>query len=86
MTSCCGGKRAQWRASDVTFPEEAETSPYDPPSPPIFEYSGKTALTVIGPYSGRTYRFEQPGSRLTIDNRDLFSLAGISVLTRILPE
>jgi hypothetical protein len=35
-----------------------------------FEYTGQTALTVVGPVSGRRYRFEQPGSRLVVDPRD----------------
>ena len=41
-----------------------------PPTQPLFEYVGATALTVIGPVSGRRYRFERTGARLTADPRD----------------
>jgi hypothetical protein len=40
-----------------------------------FEYTGQTALTVVGPVSGRRYRFGQPGSRLVVDPRDRPGLA-----------
>lgn len=47
---------------------------------PIFEYIGRTALTVFGPISGAPYRFNGPGSRLAVDPRDRPALAVIPVL------
>jgi hypothetical protein len=35
-----------------------------------FEHIGKTGLTVTGAVTGRRYRFDQPGSRVTVDPRD----------------
>lgn len=35
-----------------------------------FEYVGATGLTVFGAASGRRYRFDQPGERLSVDGRD----------------
>ncbi len=50
--------------------------------PVEFEYTGTTALTVIGPYTGRRYRFNRPGARLTVDGRDAFALVHVPVLRR----
>ena len=35
-----------------------------------FEHSGTTALTVVSPLTGKTYRFDGPGARVAIDPRD----------------
>ena len=45
-----------------------------------FEYTGRTALSIVGPASGASYRFEQPGARMTIDYRDRASFARVPVL------
>jgi hypothetical protein len=42
-----------------------------------FEYTGQTAMTVRGPFSGLRYRFHHPGARLQVDERDANSLAAI---------
>ena len=48
----------------------------------VFEYIGKTALTAIGPISGRHYRFSRPGAILEVDPRDSASLAAVPHLRR----
>jgi len=50
---------------------------------PIFEYVGATALTVVGPATGRTYRFPHGGARLEIDARDQASVAQVPSVRRI---
>lgn len=45
-----------------------------------FQYVGSTALTVVGPATGRCYRFDRPGATLTVDLRDRATLAGIRSL------
>ena len=35
-----------------------------------FEYTGKTALTVVSPLTGRKYRFRHPGECLDVELRD----------------
>ena len=45
-----------------------------------FVYGGKTGMTVVGPVSGRIYRFERPGARVNVDPRDRFLLASIPQL------
>ena len=46
----------------------------------VFEYVGATALMVVGPATGRCYRFDRPGAKLTVDLRDRSTLANISSL------
>ncbi|HEY1562393.1 MAG TPA: hypothetical protein VGF71_16115 [Caulobacteraceae bacterium] len=70
---CCGRPR--------------RTTPFSA-SPPrsdgvLFEYVGRTALTVAGPGSGATYRFVAPGGRLKIDPRDQGAFAKVPVLRQV---
>jgi len=44
------------------------------------QYIGSTAMTVIGPVSGRVYRFDGPGSRLELDRRDVPHLTAVPKL------
>ncbi len=41
-----------------------------PPANDLFEYIGGTALTLVSPVTGRTYRFAAPGARVATDPRD----------------
>jgi hypothetical protein len=56
--------------------------PGNSPSPAAasFVYGGKTGMTVVGPVSGRIYRFERPGAQVNVDSRDRFLLASIPQL------
>ena len=47
-----------------------------------FEYIGKTALTVVGPVTGKRYRFRWPGECLEIDVRDRSWIAFVPHLRR----
>ena len=49
----------------------------------LFEYVGKTGLTVVGPITGRRYRFEARGSRLAVDSGDQPSLAVLPQLRQV---
>jgi hypothetical protein len=44
------------------------------------QYVGKTAMTVLGPVSGKIYRFSSPGERVELDRRDLTGLASVPKL------
>lgn len=46
----------------------------------FFEYTGGTALTVVGRATGKRYRFERPGARVAVDPIDKPSIAGVSQL------
>jgi hypothetical protein len=49
----------------------------------LFEYIGRTALTVAGPGSGAIYRFAAPGAHLKIDPRDQAAFAKVPVLRQV---
>jgi esterase/lipase superfamily enzyme len=42
-----------------------------------FEYVGRTGLTVLGPVTGRYYRFEATGMVAAVDKRDAPSLSAV---------
>jgi hypothetical protein len=48
-----------------------------------FKYLGASAITVIGPVSGRAYRFFGAGARAAVDPRDAPSLATVPHLVQI---
>ena len=48
-----------------------------------FEYTGKSAMTVVGPISGMTYRFPAPGSRAAVDLRDHRHVAAVPTLVQV---
>jgi hypothetical protein len=53
------------------------------PQPVAFVYGGKTGMTVVGPVSGRVYRFDRPGAQVSVDARDKFLLATIPNLMMV---
>jgi hypothetical protein len=74
--SCCGKQRTSTtNASNAAgLQRRAATSP----APLVlFEYCGGTALTAVGPVTGRRYRFERPQARVAVDGRDAASLAAV---------
>lgn len=48
-----------------------------------FEYIGKTALTVQGKISGKTYRFNKPGDIQQVGYRDAPSLMNLAFLKKL---
>lgn len=69
--SCCG----KGRSRVVTRQAGAAR-----PTAFLFEYVGRTSLTVIGPATRTSYRFMRPGARVMVDGRDRASLATIPLL------
>jgi len=52
---------------------------------PVFEYVGRTGLTVASPVTGNRYRFDRAGARLVVDPRDsrwLLSVPNLSMIAR----
>jgi hypothetical protein len=86
--ACCGKGREQLRG---TSPQPQAFSPGSSAMPPpparrfvaCFEYVGRTALTVLGPVTGKRYRFDGPGARVVVDLRDRPSLAAVPHLREI---
>jgi len=67
----------------VSQPVEVSTLPPARQSSVCFEYTGRTAMTVIGGVTGMRYRFDYPGARLFVDLRDRLSLAAVPNIKRI---
>jgi hypothetical protein len=82
--SCCGRRPATGGTMPMTRPIPAAGPAaggrlsYVP-----FEYVGRTAMTVVGRASGRTYRFDGPGAVVAVDPADRASLAAVPGLRRI---
>ena len=76
--SCCGKTRMQAGRNDSS----AEGAP-PPAKTVLFEYVGRTALTIIGPVTRTSYRFDSPGARATVDSRDRNSLNLVPVLKQV---
>ena len=78
---CCGryDKQASNTASEPALAPRPQTPPDKIAGIPI-RYEGRTGMTVIGPVSGRVYRFSSPGSRVELDARDASTVAAIPKL------
>jgi hypothetical protein len=49
----------------------------------VFEYAGRTGMTVVGGVSGRRYRFDAPGARVAVDPMDRASLSAVPHLRAV---
>ena len=84
--ACCGQRRQQIsRTTPIqrpnSFARPASANRAVAPSRTVaFQYVGKTALTAVGPVSGRHYRFSHPGAIVEVDPRDRGSLAMVPSL------
>jgi hypothetical protein len=74
--SCCGQTKNRIRLG-----HNVNASTVD--KPVLFEYFGRTALTIVGPATGTAYRFEHPGARVIVDPRDSASLNAVPVLMHV---
>lgn len=80
----CGNKRTEFKQQNAVVAAQVKT-----PIPStqqktnsVFEYTGKTALTVMGNITGRRYRFNRPGDLQSIDPRDAEGMVAVPVLRR----
>jgi hypothetical protein len=79
---CCGKNRQSTPTPATNQPYPVRPSPQPAPSSPAFQYSGHSGMVVIGPVSGRAYRFAGPGARVEVDPRDGALLASVPNLRR----
>lgn len=81
----CGSKRddliknESFILSDVNTIKKTEKKMW--PDVP-FEYTGKTALTVIGAVTGSRYRFHLTGDVQLVDYRDASGMINVPVLKK----
>src|SRR5262245_22422975 len=88
--SCCGKQRANLRL-EKPRPHRVEVRPIAsavgsgvPASTRVlFQYTGQTGLTVMGPVSGRRYRFDSPKAIVEVDTRDAPALTTVPRLQRV---
>jgi len=72
--SCCGGARR--RSTNFSSLSQMRNTV-------LFEYTGKTALSIVGPSTRTAYRFEHAGARVLVDRRDLAYVAQVPVLRQV---
>lgn len=83
---CCGNKRSaaaqEYRqtTSDVNGVPAGQMRSQIEKEAVNFQYTGKTALSVQGIFSRRTYRFAHPGAVLAVDGRDAPSMKAVPLL------
>jgi len=81
---CCGRSRERMKASP---PPRNAPPPHAKATAPagtvVFEYTGRTRLTVIGPITHTRYEFAGFGARLYVDQRDSVSVATVPALRRV---
>lgn len=86
---CCGGSRRTVAATSGARVSPALHTPSDGGARvkrlphAYFQYSGRTALTVVGPVSGRRYRFSGPGQVVAVDPADRRALASVPHLRQV---
>jgi hypothetical protein len=71
---CCG------RNNQTTNLGSGQATAARPQTTAGAQYIGKTAMTVLGPVSGKIYRFGNSGERVELDRRDLSGLASVPKL------
>jgi len=69
---CCGRGRPVFRSAALL---DAPTV-----AGAVFEYVGRSGLTVTGPATGVVYRFPTPGARQKVDPRDRLALMKVPSL------
>ena len=83
---CCGrpfsGAMARPAPASAS-PQKPAVPPLRPLPRPVFQYVGRTALTVVGGATRTSYRFAAPGARLAVEPADAPSLMRVPQLRRL---
>ena len=86
----CGKKRTAFKQQRIIDPNLAAVVPQQnslqsiqPVKTVMFQYTGNTALSVIGNVTRKSYRFSFPGDIQHIALNDAAGMASIPVLKRI---
>lgn len=82
---CCGQQRQQVHRQapiDRVVGAPSKSAAITIPDA-YFQYLGDRGLTVIGPISGKQYRFGYPGAVMAVDPRDRRSLLAIDHLKQV---
>ena len=81
----CGKSRTALKqnAAYNNYQQKIQTSPVQTKPTVIFQYTGKTALTIKGSITRKNYRFNFPGDIQHIDFNDAATMTAIPVLKRL---
>jgi hypothetical protein len=72
--NCCGSARNRSTNFPSTPPMQATV---------LFEYTGRTAMNIIGPGSRIAYRFGFTGARVLVDRRDVIYFTRVPLLRQV---
>ncbi len=84
--SCCGKKRETYSKAPSSQSAYATKAKSSNPAPAVpegaveFEYIGRTGMSLIGPATGKLYRFGWPGARVAVDSKDKPALVTVPLL------
>jgi hypothetical protein len=87
--ACCGKLRQQFHGTTPTHRDRERQEDAFSHREPIrysftyFQYLGRTGLTVVGPISGKRYRFDGYGAIVAVDPGDRRSLAAVPNLRQV---
>lgn len=81
----CGNKRTQYSNQTTTLSNPVVSDEIVKRMWPDvkFQYTGLTALTIIGSVTGKKYRFHHSNDVQVIDYRDASGMMGVSVLKKV---
>lgn len=90
---CCNKQREQYQqllSKQIAPSALLNRRRFQGPSSPVlsalqkpqFEYTGKTALTIVSPLTGKSYRFPRPGTRVEVETQDQVWLTSVPNLKR----
>jgi len=81
----CGKKRSEYsqQARAGSTGTQRKTAVKNSTGYSSFEYTGKTALTIIGNVTGTKYRFTSPGNTQNIDHLDTPGMMSVPVLRKV---
>jgi len=86
MSCCVRTTTLAWSAGKSvnagTAPGSSRMHPV-PLGPVVFEYVGRTGLTVVGSQTNKRYRFDYPGAKVEIVAADVPSVAQVPTLRRV---
>ena len=83
----CGKERSQVNpqvsTSHTNYEQKIQVRPTQTKQAVMFQYTGKTALTVVGSITRRNYRFNFPGDIQPIESGDAAAMAAVPVLKKV---
>ena len=80
--SCCGNGRRILAQDPKAHPGTVRVDPaiYNTA---LFQYTGRTRLTVVGSGTKTVYQFDGHGSRAVVNGLDVASVAAVPLLARV---